>query len=58
MNEPKYLTYYELNEIFQDIYTTGWPAPKLSEEDEKFAVLIQQASMRKNGLILPAINND
>ena len=58
MNEPKYLTYYELNEIFQDIYTSGWPAPKLGEEDEKFAMLIQQASMRKNGLILPAINND
>lgn len=58
MTEPKYLTYYELNEIFQDIYTSGWPAPKLGEEDEKFAMLIQQASMRKNGLIPPVVNND
>ena len=53
--EIKYLTWFELNDIFQDVYATGWPAPKLSGDDEQFAVLIQQASMRKNGLKMPTL---
>ena len=53
--EIKYLTWFELNDIFQDVYATGWPAPKLSGDDEQFAVLIQQASMRKNGLKIPTL---
>ena len=34
--EIKYLTWSELNDIFQDVYATGWPAPKLSGDDEPF----------------------
>ena len=56
--EIKYLTWSELNDIFQDVYATGWPAPKLSGDDEQFAVLIQQASMRKNGLKIPTLEKE
>ena len=56
--EIKYLTWSELNDIFQDVYATGWPAPKLSGDDEQFALLIQQASMRKNGLKIPTLENE
>ena len=53
--EIKYLTYNEVDDIFQNVYATGWPGPKLSSDDEQFAVLIQQATMRKNGLKIPTI---
>ena len=53
--EIKYLTWSELDDIFQDVYATGWPAPKLSGDDEQFALLIQQATMRKNGLKIPTL---
>ena len=53
--EIRYLTWSELDDIFQDVYATGWPSPKLSGDDEKFAVLIQQATMRKNGLKIPTL---
>ena len=56
--EIKYLTWSELNDIFQDVYATGWPAPKLSGDDEQFAVLIQQATMRKNGLKIPTLEKE
>ena len=56
--EIKYLTWSELNDIFQDVYATGWPAPKLSGDDEQFALLIQQASMRKNGLKIPTLEKE
>ena len=53
--EIKYLTYNEVDDIFQDVYVSSWPGPKLSGDDEQFAVLIQQASMRKNGLKIPTL---
>jgi len=56
--EIKYLTWSELDDIFQDVYATGWPAPKLSGDDEQFAVLIQQATMRKNGLKIPTLEKE
>jgi len=56
--EIKYLTWSELDDIFQDVYATGWPAPKLSGDDEQFALLIQQASMRKNGLKIPTLEKE
>ena len=56
--EIKYLTWSELDDIFQDVYATGWPAPKLSGDDEQFALLIQQATMRKNGLKIPTLEKE
>lgn len=56
--EIKYLTWSELNDIFQDVYATGWPAPKLSSDAEQFAVLIQQAVLRKNGLKIPTLEKE
>jgi hypothetical protein len=53
--EIKYLTYSEVDDIFQNVYASGWPAPKMSGDDEQFAVLIQQATMRKNGLKIPTL---
>ena len=58
--EAKYLTFDEIDDIFQYVYGTGWPGPKVSTEDETFALLIQQASMRKNGITIPqpAVENN
>ena len=56
--EIKYLTYNEFDDIFQNVYATGWPGPKLSSDDEQFAVLIQQATMRKNGLKIPTLEKE
>ncbi len=56
--EIKYLTFTEIDDIFQDVYATGWPSPKLSGDDEQFALLIQQASMRKNGLKIPTLEKE
>lgn len=56
--EIKYLTYNEVDDIFQNVYATGWPGPKLSSDDEQFAVLIQQATMRKNGLKIPTLEKE
>ena len=53
--EIKYLTFTEIDDIFQDVYVSSWPGPKMSGDDEKFALLIQQATMRKNGLKIPTL---
>ena len=39
----RYLTYSEVQDIFEDVYATGWPGPKISSNEEKFALLIQKA---------------
>lgn len=56
--EIRYLTYNEIDDIFQDVYATGWPGPKMSGDDEQFALLIQQASMKLNGIAIPSIKQD
>ena len=56
--EARYLTFNEIDDIFQDVYATGWPGPKLSSDDERFALLIQQASMKLNGIKIPTIEKD
>ena len=56
--EARYLTFNEIDDIFQNVYATGWPGPKLTSEDEQFALLIQQASMKLNGIKIPTIERD
>ena len=56
--EIRYLTYYELQDIFEDVYATGWPSPKITPEDEQFALKIQQATMKLNGLTVPTVLSD
>ena len=56
--EIRYLTYSEVNDIFQDVYATGWPAPKLSSDGEQFAFRIQQATLRNNGLKIPTFEEE
>ena len=56
--EIKYLTWFELNDIFQDVYATGWPSPKINSDGEKFALKIQQASMKLNGIKVPTLEKE
>lgn len=56
--EIRYLTLKEIDGIFQDVYATAWPGPKISEDDELFAQLIQEASMKINGIQVPKLNSD
>ena len=39
----KPLDYNAIDEIFQDIYATGWPSPKISEQGIKFVRAIEKA---------------
>jgi hypothetical protein len=56
--EIRYLTYSEVQDIFEDVYATGWPSPKISSDGEKFALLIQKASMEINGVKIPVFEED
>ena len=56
--EIRYLTWSEVNDIFQDVYATGWPSPKINSDGEKFALKIQQATLRKNGLNVPTFEEE
>ena len=56
--EIRYLTYSEVNDIFQDVYATGWPSPKINSDGEKFALKIQQASMKLNGIKVPVLEKE
>ena len=55
--EIRYLTWSEINDIFQYVYAAGWPSPKINSDGEKFAQLIQQASMKVNGLEIPSLKD-
>ena len=56
--EIKYLTFTEINDVFQDVYADGWPSPKINSDGEKFALKIQQATLRKNGLNVPTFEEE
>ena len=56
--EIRYLTWSEVNDIFQDVYATGWPSPKINSDGEKFALKIQQASMKLNGIKVPTLEKE
>jgi len=56
--EIRYLTYSEVQDIFEDVYATGWPSPKISSDGKKFALLIQEASMKINGVKIPVFEED
>jgi len=56
--EIKYLTFTEINDIFQDVYSDGWPSPKINSNGEKFALKIQQAALRKNGMEIPTLEKE
>jgi hypothetical protein len=56
--EIRYLTYTEINDIFQDVYADGWPSPKINSNGEKFALKIQQASMKLNGIKVPTLEKE
>ena len=58
MQEIRYLTWSEINDEFQDVYATGWPSPKINSDGEKFALKIQQATLRKNGLNVPTLEKE
>ena len=58
IKEIRYLTWSEVNDIFQDVYATGWPSPKINSDGEKFALKIQQATLRKNGLNVPTFEEE
>lgn len=56
--EIRYLTYSEINDIFQDVYSDGWPSPKINSNGEEFALKIQQAALRKNGMEIPTLEKE
>jgi hypothetical protein len=58
IKEIRYLTWSEVNDIFQDVYATGWPSPKINSDGEKFALKIQQASMKLNGIKVPTLEKE
>jgi len=41
VREP--LDFYAIDDIFQGIYATGWPGPKLNDADIKFVRAIEAA---------------
>ena len=43
LETKKPLDFNAIDDIFQDIYATGWPGPKLSDEDIKFVRAIEAA---------------
>ena len=58
IEEIRYLTWSEINDAFQDVYATGWPSPKINSDGEKFALKIQQATLRKTGLNVPTFEEE
>lgn len=58
IEEIRYLTWSEINDVFQDVYATGWPSPKINSDGEKFALKIQQATLHKNGLNVPTLEKE